>query len=267
LRTPAIVFDFVPRTLAQEAPTESTLTLLDYIRFGGPLGYVLIGLSVAAVALMIAHLVQARLSVLAPAAVVEGLTRLLRAGDVQGTIAFCRQEENDSFIARVIGTGLTRASRSAMGMLELRTSIEDAGRREVDRLTRVTDGIGLIAAVGPMLGLLGTVFGMIGAFGSISALEGAARSRELAGFMSMALVNTAEGLAVAIPCTVAFAIFRRRIDRLAGEVGDVVEGLIGFLEPARPGATATRPPLQRPPAAAPAPGVPGATAGRGAVLP
>jgi biopolymer transport protein ExbB/TolQ len=73
-----------------------------------------------------------------------------------------------------------------------------------------------------MLGLLGTVIGMIGAFNAIGSLQGAARSTELARFMSLALVNTAQGLVVAVPCTVAFALFRQRIDRVASEIGDDV---------------------------------------------
>ena len=87
-----------------------------------------------------------------------------------------------------------------------------------------------IAAVGPMLGLLGTVFGMIGAFQTIGTLEGAARSNKLAEFMSLALINTAEGLMVAIPCTVAFAVFRRRIDRLGADAGVIAEELAGLIE-------------------------------------
>ncbi|MFN9975088.1 MAG: MotA/TolQ/ExbB proton channel family protein, partial [Phycisphaerae bacterium] len=41
-------------------------------------------------------------------------------------------------------------------MLELRTALEEAGAKELDRLIRTTDGIAIIAAIGPMMGLLGT---------------------------------------------------------------------------------------------------------------
>jgi biopolymer transport protein ExbB len=96
----------------------------------------------------------------------------------------------------------------------------------VTKLQRLNNGLGVLAAVGPMLGLLGTVIGMIGAFNAIGSLQGSARSTELARFMSLALVNTAQGLVVAVPCTVAFALFRQRIDRLAGDVaGEVLERL------------------------------------------
>src|SRR5258708_34445329 len=88
--------------------------------------------------------------------------------------------------------------------------------------------------MGPMLGLLGTVFGMIGAFAAIGKFEGAARSHELVKFMSYALVNTAEGLIVAIPCTVAFSLFRRHGDHLVGEIAEQIEALARYLEQTAP---------------------------------
>jgi hypothetical protein len=122
------------------------------------------------------------------------------------------------------------------------------------------------------MGLLGTVFGMIGAFASIGGLKGAERSQELANFMSLALVTTAEGLMVAIPATIAYSMFRRRLDRLASDVAVIADDLAGVLEtggqgarpaPARPGAVAS------PPAAAAAGGAvaAGQALGQGAGAP
>jgi biopolymer transport protein ExbB len=219
--------------LAQEnaaaAPSAvPTKTLLDYIRSGGFIGMVLIFLSVAAVTLLIMHLIQVRRTQLVPVDAATELQRLFRENDIQGAIRYC--ERGDSFLVRVFHAALTRCARSPFGFMEIRSALEESGQREADRLNRSTDLIGLIAALGPMLGLLGTVIGMIGAFNSISALEGAARSRELAGYMALALVNTAEGLAVAIPCTAAFSILRRRLDRLISEAGEVIENLTVYIE-------------------------------------
>lgn len=253
--------------LAQESAGTGTRSLLEYIKSGGFLGAVLIGLSVVALALTILHFVQVRMSRLAPPFAVGSLEKYFREHNIDEAVRFCRAEEHDSFITRVVGAALTRVSRSTFGMLELRTALEEAGGKELDRLHRTTDGVGLIAAIGPMLGLLGTVFGMIGAFGSIGELEGAARSKALAGFMSLALVNTAEGLAVAIPCTVLFAIFKRRIDGLVAEVAEIIDDLAGLLEQrgeapkAAPGRPVARPSPVPPPTAQRAGGV--VTGGQG----
>ncbi len=224
-----------PGAAAPPTPTPEGATLWTYISSGGLLSWVLILLSFVALALVIRNLMTLRLARLAPPRVVAGLEGLLRENKTEEALAYCTDPQNDSFLTRVFGAALGRCVRSPFGFLELRSSMEEAGQAEVDRLHRLNDGIGIIAAVGPMLGLLGTVIGMIGAFDSIGRLEGATRSQELAKYMAMALVNTAEGLVVAIPCTVAFALFRRHIDRIADQTSRIAEELAGHIEHAAGG--------------------------------
>lgn len=214
--------------LGQDAPAANAATsksVLEYITEGGIVSYVLVVLSFIAVALVIRNLIQIRARVMAPPELVSRLDVLLREGDMKGALVLCSDRGNDSSITRVFGAALARCLKSPFGFLEFRSALEESGQKELERLYRFNDALGIIAAVGPMLGLLGTVFGMIGAFAAISVLEGAARSHQLAGYMSIALITTAEGLIVAIPCTVAFALFRRRIDGLFNDVADITEDL------------------------------------------
>lgn len=222
-------FGEIQFTLAEAAAGASRRSLLEYIQAGGFIGYLLVLLSILAVALLIAHLLKVRMSVMAPGEVVLGIEERLQRADTQGAIEFCRRDENKSFLANTFAAALTRCARSSFGLLELRAALEDAGSKEVEKLIRTTDGIAIIAAIGPMMGLLGTTIGMIGAFATIGQLEGAARSNELSNYMSLALVTTAQGLLVAIPCTVLYTILRRRVERLAAEVGDIVEDLAATL--------------------------------------
>jgi len=238
-------------------------SLWDYIRAGHFVGYVLIAISFLAVALVVRYFIEVKRASVCPPEAADELLARVRAGNPEAAREYCAQAQPSSFLTRVVGSALTRSSQSPFGMLEVRSAMEEAGQRELDRLYRTTDGIGLIAAVGPMLGLLGTVFGMIGAFGQIGGEMGAARSTKLADYMSIALVTTAEGLIVAIPCTMAYALFRRRIESLVSEASEVTEQIASFLERgadagAERGVTADRPaaPPARPPAprpAAPAP--------------
>lgn len=226
-----------PVSLATTAPLPLTgpngsLSLFEYVRAGGPLGYVLLGLSVLACALTLRNLYVLRVGHLVPSAVAVTLGRLLREGDIEGARGYCRERKARSFITSVVSTAIERCLRSAPDSLNVRTAVEDVGANAIAGLHRMNNSIGIIAAIGPMLGLLGTVIGMIGAFHSIGALEGAARSTELARFMSLALVNTAEGLIVAIPCTVVYSLFRQRIDRMAGEVGELLESMASDLDAA-----------------------------------
>ncbi|MBS0191611.1 MAG: MotA/TolQ/ExbB proton channel family protein [Phycisphaerales bacterium] len=224
------LFETLPVVIGDTAPaTAAHRSLLEYLQAGGLIGYLLLLLSVVAVALVIAHLLKVRISVMAPVHVIAGLEERLEKGDTAAAIDFCRLPANRCFLANTIAGALVRCGRSSFGLLELRTALEESGSKEVERLVRTTDGIAIIAAIGPMLGLLGTTIGMIGAFATIGQLEGAARSNELSNFMSLALVTTAEGLLVAIPCTVLYTILRRRVEKLAIDVGDIVESLASLL--------------------------------------
>lgn len=226
-------------TVLAQAETETgVLTLLDYLKSAGVVGWVLVALSLVALALIITNLLCLRRNALMPDEVVRQMDKRARDRDVHGLLEVCNAPECESSVTRVLGPALRHATRSQFGLLELRTSVEESGKKEMDRLMRPTELIGLIAAVGPMLGLLGTVFGMIGAFGSIGQLEGAARSRELATFMSMALVATAEGLVVAIPCTIAYALFKRRTETMGVQIGELMDEWVGVLQSGEPAAPA-----------------------------
>jgi biopolymer transport protein ExbB len=210
------------------APAESR-SLLGYINSGGPVSYVLICLSILAVALIVTNLVMLRRQAMAPDHVVEGLEPLLAERNIDLVQAFCRAPGNDCFLARIVSRGLAAVSRSQFGLLELKPAVEEAGARELAKLERVNHGLAMLAAVGPMLGLLGTVLGMIGAFATIAGQTGLAKNQNLASYMSVALVCTAEGLIIAIPCTFAYAIFKRRTERVAAEVGDTAERLLSAM--------------------------------------
>lgn len=218
-----------PLVLAQ---AESSRSLLDYVARGGPVGLIIILISFAAIGMIVAQMLRVRRERLAPPELAEDLSRFLAEGDVDAALNRCSAEAKPSFLSRVLGSALARASRSPFGMLEIRSAVEESGRLEVDRLYRLTDGIGLVASVAPMLGLLGTVIGMVGAFDAIMLSEGPARPDELAGSISQALITTVLGLIVAIPCTAAYTYLRNRIDHLTTEIGESIDSMIAPLESA-----------------------------------
>jgi biopolymer transport protein ExbB len=93
-------------------------------------------------------------------------------------------------------------------------------------------GLAVLASVGsvaPFVGLLGTVVGIISAFQGIAATGSGGLSSVSAG-ISEALVETALGLAVAIPAVLAFNYLSNSIARdesaltnSAGELLDTIE--------------------------------------------
>ncbi|CAN0582980.1 unnamed protein product [Laminaria digitata] len=193
---------------------------------------IIILISLVAIGMIGAQLFRIRRERLSPPELLDDLRRLLSDGNIDGAIKRCADDPGSNYLSRVVGTGLVRASRSAFGMLELRSSVDEIGQLEVDRLYRLTDGIGLIASVAPMLGLLGTVVGMVGAFDAITLSDGPARPDELAGSISQALITTVLGLIVAIPSTAMYTFLRNRIDHLTTEIDESIEEIIAPLESA-----------------------------------
>ncbi len=82
----------------------------------------------------------------------------------------------------------------------------------IRRMERYLRGLATIATVSPLLGLLGTVIGMIKSFIQIEIHGGSVNASLLAGGIWEALLTTAAGLAVAIPCILFYNIFQGRVE-------------------------------------------------------
>ena len=248
--------------LAQTDNAERGASWLETVQSGGAIGYIIIALSIGALALVVMHLLQIRRTALLPPMHLEQVESMLAADDVNGALEYCLDPENDSYFTRIMAAGLARFQKSAFGAFEIKNAIEEAGEDQTARLYRSTDALGLIGSIAPLLGLLGTVLGMVGAFESISK-SSASDYEALASNISLALVTTLLGLILAIPVIALFTFFRNRIDAFASEAGMEIERLVLYLEsagPARPAQPATRSyPASSSPAPAPPPS-PGAAA-------
>jgi biopolymer transport protein ExbB/TolQ len=78
----------------------------------------------------------------------------------------------------------------------------------------------------PMVGLFGTVIGMMGAFDKLASAENV-KPDQLASDISVALVTTASGLAIAIPLVICVTMINVRIRKMEDLVS---AGLTRFLD-------------------------------------
>jgi len=134
----------------------------------------------------------------------------------------------------VLGVVLASGLRAVIGEPRiteegLRIAFETAGRHAVHRLERYLNTLGTIASAAPLLGLLGTVIGMIEIFGSQSPTGG--NPEQLAHGISIALYNTAFGIAIAIPALIFYRHFKNKVDTFvvemelqASKLVDIVHG-------------------------------------------
>ncbi len=220
---------------------DAETTWWDTVQSGGVVGYIIIGLSVLALALSILHLVQIRRFALVPSEQLDRIDQMLAEGQASSALEYCLDPQNDSYLTRVMAAGLTRYQKSAFGAFEIKNALEEAADDQTARLYRSTDTLGVIGAIAPLLGLLGTVLGMVGAFETLS-LTATPNHEQLASNISLALVTTLMGLILAIPCIALHRFFGNRIDAFASEAAVEIERLVLHLE----SAVATRPSTMHP---------------------
>jgi biopolymer transport protein ExbB len=139
------------------------------------------------------------------------LVAAVRDGGVVRGLALC-EERRTKPLARIMSAALARWNSP---FLEREKAVEDAGVREVKRLSTNLRPLVVIVAIAPLLGLLGTVWGMILAFSTIALQEGLGKPEMLAAGIGQALITTAAGLAIAIPTQAAYFYLKSRIDRFA----------------------------------------------------
>jgi biopolymer transport protein TolQ len=100
---------------------------------------------------------------------------------------------------------------------------------ELHVLTRSTQFLATTAAATPFIGLFGTVWGIMQAFNDIG-ITGSTSITAVAPGIAGALINTAAGLAAAIPALIAYNAFSSRAKRLREEMDDFVLEFINLTE-------------------------------------
>jgi biopolymer transport protein ExbB len=227
----------------QPSAKRSPLTFWQIIFSGGPLGIanmvVLIGLSIAALALALDDLRIVRRSRLIPDRLSDEVRDLVAASEIKRARLACKA--HPSFLAAVIMHGLSEIEG---GWAEIEKAMEDATAEQAARLFRRIEYLSVIGNIAPMVGLLGTVTGMLLAFKEVADTEGNAGAAQLADGIYQALVTTVAGLIIAIPSLGAFALFRSRVDEL---VAEAAYAALHALSPLKR-ASAGTPPVQPPPA-------------------
>ena len=211
-------------------------SLFELVTSGGPLMIPIALCSVLALAYMVERSVRLRGGRLATRSFHGELLSALRDAGPRAGLELCERDATSQ--SRILAAGLRRAEAA---VLEREKAVEDAGAREVDRLSANLRPLVVIGMIAPLLGLLGTVWGMIEAFSVISAGDGLGSPEALAGGISQALVTTAAGLAVAIPAQAAYYFFKSRIDAFVRRTEDLYEEVCDVLVGRRAASPAAAP--------------------------
>lgn len=188
-------------------------SLVDLLRQANPMLWPLVICSVVTLGFTFERLFSLRKGRVMPRDFSERFLDRLASGKIDRERASELCRANDCVLARIFGRVVSHWGAPTATLQEV-ADREIAGEiQEFKRNVRVLNGTATLA---PLLGLLGTVVGLIEAFDSLSvgAAGGVGKNEALAHGISLALLATAFGLAVAIVSVIFYYFLQHRIDSM-----------------------------------------------------
>jgi biopolymer transport protein ExbB len=161
----------------------------------------------------------------------------LQAGRLKTALDEARRVARESHLARVVKAAIeayahAHATNDASELPPVERTRRHMARYMEEIGADLRRGLALLATVGsvaPFVGLLGTVLGIISAFQGIAAAGSGGLAAVSAG-ISEALIETAFGLAVAIPSVLAFNFHNERVVKEEMLLNNAVSELLDRME-------------------------------------
>lgn len=205
---------------AATAEADDNETIMDMIKGSGATGWTFMGVlmlfSIVAAMVAIERAVNMQKHKIIPPEFRTELYDLLSKDDAnpESFRALCQRWTAP--IAKILSAGMLRCGRP---LPEVEKSMEDAAAREMATLRGGIRPLNVVGNVAPLVGLLGTVLGMIIAFRTASQ-AGLGKGELMAQGIYMALLTTAAGLSIAIPCLLLAAVYNSKIETFFREIDE-----------------------------------------------
>ena len=183
-----------------EAKKQTEDSLWTMLKHGGPTLVILVACSISTMTLIIERFMFYRK---AGGNSAELIDRIKKAGTMSEALASI--ENMPGITARVMRVAL-QACRDGYPPDQIQTLVEGEVAKELIDMEKFLPQLDSMVTMCPLIGLLGTTLGMIKSFQIVSKM-GMKDPTLLAGGISEALINTAAGLAVAIPALFAYNWF------------------------------------------------------------
>ena len=198
---------------ASSSLLQESVGLFDVMQKGGPLMWLILLCSILGGGVFVERLLYYHRSRMNAPEFLAGTLNLLRRKSYLEALERC--EDGHGPVVRVVQTAILKRT---LPPSDLREVVREIAQLQVPRLEANLPILATVGHVAPLLGLLGTVTGMIQAFIEISRSSGAAPVGDLAAGIWTALITTAAGLMVAIPCYVAYNYLVSRVQAIMGDM-------------------------------------------------
>lgn len=193
---------------------------------GGPFMFVILGVSIVALAVFLerAAFLYYRMNLNMDKALKKVLVPLEKQ-NFRGAMEECSKIQNHP-LGGILKAGLLKADRKDQ---EIERAMEEKIVGEIPKVKARINLLTLFANIATLLGLLGTILGLITAFQSVGSADETIKQEILARGISMAMLTTAGGLIVAIPCLGGFYLLNNRGEYLIDKIEEKALGLANAL--------------------------------------
>ncbi len=183
--------------------------MFSFLQNGGLFMYVILGVSIFALALFCerAGYLYIRLKLNSDQAF-KKILHPLEKRNYRGALEECVKIEAHP-LGRILKAGLLKSDKRDK---EIERAMEEKILQEAPNVKSRINYLAMIANISTLLGLLGTIMGLIAAFQGVSTADAATKQEILAGGISVAMLTTAFGLIVAIPCLIGYTVLNNKGD-------------------------------------------------------
>ena len=195
---------------------------------GGILMIPLLICSIISHAIIFERLYNLRKSKLMPQRFIARIYRVLERGNLDIALSLC--ELHPGPLTNIIKAGILNRH---LDEKNLKVVIDFAARPEKKRLEKFLRVLAFLGGVSVLIGLLGTVSGMFMSFTFVFKSSSTGATSAVAKGISVALLTTVAGLAVALPSMIAYAYFISKVDNIINDMTRHSISLVRYLTTGR----------------------------------
>jgi biopolymer transport protein ExbB len=193
-----------------DLPSKSRIqSSMKFLALGGPVLWLIVFASAVALVVFIQRVLHYHRAQINSMEFLNGVRNVLKRDNVVEALSIC--DATPGPVARLVKVAILNREKGRDGVRE---ALEEAGLVEVPPLEDKLNLIATIAQIAPLIGLLGTVLGFIQIFSTLQNKQTLATMQDLSQGVWQALICTAAGLTVAIPCYAAYNYLVSRVNAI-----------------------------------------------------
>ena len=176
-------------------------------------------------AIIFERLYNLRKEKLVPSRFISRIYKVLEKDNPDLALSLC--ESRPGPLTNILKVGI---SNRDLGEKELEAVIELAAKPERKNLEKYLSMLAFIGGVAVLIGLLGTVLGLFISFSAVFKSNSTPETTmKVANGISVALLTTVAGLAVAIPSMIGYSYFMSKVDNILNEMARHSMSIVKFL--------------------------------------